>query len=119
VSRYVVKGFLEGCGFHIVETADPREALRLAGEELPHVILLDLVMPGMTGFEALDHLKRDPRTAGIPVVITTSKTLTEDERNRLDKAAAILSKADLSQQHIRATSERGLANVSGAAGTVS
>jgi CheY-like chemotaxis protein/anti-sigma regulatory factor (Ser/Thr protein kinase) len=118
-SRYVVIGLLEGCGFGIVETADPREALRLAQDEVPHVILLDLVMPGVTGFEVLDQLKRDPRTAGIPVVITTSKTLNEEERARLAKAAAILSKGDLTQERIVATIERSLAAVSLAAGAAS
>jgi CheY-like chemotaxis protein/anti-sigma regulatory factor (Ser/Thr protein kinase) len=119
MSRHVMNGFLDGCGFRIFETADPREALRLAGDELPHVILLDLIMPGLTGFEVLDQLKRDPRTAGIPVVITTSKTLSEDERNRLAKAAAILSKGDLTQERILATIERSLADVSLAAGAAS
>jgi signal transduction histidine kinase/CheY-like chemotaxis protein len=119
MSRYVLKGLLDGCGFRILETADPREALRLAGDESPHVILLDLVMPGMTGFEVLEQLKSEPRTASIPVVITTSKTLNEGERHRLAKAAAILSKADLTPQRIVAIIEQTLADVSMATGTLS
>ena len=119
MSRYVLKGLLDGCGFRILETADPREALRLAGDESPHVILLDLVMPAMTGFEVLEQLKSEPRTASIPVVITTSKTLNEDERHRLAKAAAILSKADLTPQRIVAIIEQTLADVSMATGTLS
>jgi CheY-like chemotaxis protein/nitrogen-specific signal transduction histidine kinase len=120
VSRYVMSAFLEGSGFRVLVATDAREALRLAGDESPHVILLDLIMPGMTGFELLDRLKSDPHTAGIPVVITTSKALDAEERQRLGKAAAILSKGDLTQQRILETIDRGLADVSvGAAETLS
>ena len=47
-------------------------AMRLAREEAPDLILLDVVMPGMTGFEMFDALKRDPRLANIPVVFVTA-----------------------------------------------
>ena len=54
-----------------VTAADGREAVRLARELQPHVILMDLVMPGLDGLEATKSLKADPETARIPVVAVT------------------------------------------------
>jgi CheY-like chemotaxis protein len=56
-------------------------------------VVLDLVMPGMDGFEILENLKADPETRHIPVVVHTSKTLRASDRERLgDKPAAIVGK---------------------------
>ncbi|MGH7538357.1 MAG: response regulator, partial [Gemmatimonadales bacterium] len=48
------------------------------------LVLLDLVMPEMDGFEFLDALRRRPDAAGIPVVVITAKDLTEEDRRRLN-----------------------------------
>lgn len=69
------------------------DGIREAKKERPNVIILDLNMPGMNGFEVLDALKTGARTKDIPVVICTSLVLTEEERLQLeDKTVAILSK---------------------------
>lgn len=60
--------------------------------------LLDLIMPDMSGFEMLDRLGSDPATHGIPVLVITSKVLTDAEQRRLSRAVAILSKASSSRQ---------------------
>ena len=66
---------------------------RLAHEERPQVIFLDLTCRSMTGFEVLAALKADPRTRDIPVIIHTSRPmLPEDERSGWPAAAAILPK---------------------------
>ena len=49
----------------------------------PSVVLVDLLMPDVDGFEVIDALRADPRTAAIPVVVLTAKSLTAQDRRRL------------------------------------
>lgn len=58
-------------GFAILVAHDGETGLALARQKKPHLILLDLLMPGKNGFEVLSELKKDPATAGIKVVILT------------------------------------------------
>ena len=58
--------------FEVLSAYDGRTALQIAGAELPDVILLDVMMPRMDGFEACRQLKANPRTADIPVVMVTA-----------------------------------------------
>ncbi len=74
---------LEGKGFKVVEARDGRQALAAAREQRPGLILLDLMMPVMDGFDTLQHLREDPRTATVPVVVLTAKDLTDEDRDRL------------------------------------
>ena len=61
----------------------------------PDVIILDLMMPKMDGFEVLDELRRRPDWQGIPVVIITAKDLTDEDRNRLNGGVErIIQKSD-------------------------
>jgi two-component system, sensor histidine kinase and response regulator len=63
---------LEFYGYQTVEVHSGREALALTKTELPDLILLDIMMPEMTGFETCKELKRDSRTASIPVIFVTA-----------------------------------------------
>ena len=64
--------YLQPAGFNVVECYDGVEALRLAKEIRPDVISLDLIMPGIDGWEVLARLKTDPTTSQIPVVMASS-----------------------------------------------
>jgi CheY-like chemotaxis protein len=93
-----VRNHLAGAPFVVTETGDPVQGLREARAERPDVIVLDLAMPEMSGFEVLDRLKEDPATMEIPVVVLTSKTLTDEERRRLaPRVRRILSKQALAE----------------------
>jgi DNA-binding response OmpR family regulator len=59
---------LSSLGYAIVNAYSGDEGLRAAVDSLPDVIILDLMMPNMSGFEVADSLKDDPRTAGIPIL---------------------------------------------------
>ena len=72
-------------------------------------------MPGLTGFEVLDDLRPRDATRGIPVIIRTSKVLTDDERRRLAPAAAILSKESPSREVALAQLREALARIGPAA----
>ncbi|HSW16471.1 MAG TPA: HD domain-containing phosphohydrolase [Ramlibacter sp.] len=65
------------------------KALEVArGAEPPDLILLDIMMPGMDGYEVCAQLKSDPRTAGIPIIFLTAMSGVEDEKRGLDLGAA-------------------------------
>jgi signal transduction histidine kinase/CheY-like chemotaxis protein len=85
--RSLFRGHLADTHFSVIEAADGAAGLTLAREERPGVIVLDLMMTGMNGFEVLKHLKADPATRTIPVIICTSKTLNEAEKNFLHQLA--------------------------------
>lgn len=75
---------VERNGWKASEAEDGRQGLaRLAGN-VPDVIVLDLMMPEMDGFEFLEELRRHPEWRGIPVVVVTSKDLTEEDHRRLN-----------------------------------
>ena len=98
IARYLVRNHLAGAPFVVTETGDPAQGLREARAERPDFIVLDLAMPGMSGFDVLARLKEDPATMDIPVVVLTSKTLTDEERRRLaPHARRILSKQALAE----------------------
>jgi len=67
----------EGCQVLVAETAEA--ALRLARTARPHLILMDVQLPGMTGYEAARQLRDDPSTAAIPVVAVTAQAMRGDE----------------------------------------
>ena len=70
---------LSMAGFTVSAAASGGEALRiLAGDDLPDIVLLDVQMPEVDGWETLSRLRGDPRTAGLPVVLCTVKGLPED-----------------------------------------
>ena len=98
ISRYLLKGVLGAGGYRLLEARGGNEGLRLAKEIKPDLIILDLSMPDLSGFEVLDLLKRDPETLQIPVVIYTSQRLEGGERERLQAAADIVPKETQSRE---------------------
>lgn len=93
-SRYLAQRLFHGTSFHIIE-ATSAEAVERARFEAPALIVLDLVMPSKSGFEVLDQLKSDEATMDIPVVIHTSKLLTEADIGRLgNRVLAVLPKGE-------------------------
>ena len=73
-------------GYEVVCAEDGEYALKMAREHKPDLILLDMILPKMSGPAVLDHLKKDPATADIPVVVLSS--LTEKNRQKLVEAGA-------------------------------
>ncbi len=71
--RELIKIKLKLYGFEIIEGSNGLEAIELAAREKPDLILLDLMMPKMDGFEACEKLKTDPKTAQIPILILTAR----------------------------------------------
>jgi two-component system phosphate regulon response regulator PhoB len=99
--RKAAETALKRHGFTVVAAADGEEALRLARAAPPDLVLLDLIMPRMQGFEVLRALKADPATAPIPVVILSNLGQDGDMKQAMDAGAAgYFVKANLSLQDL-------------------
>jgi len=75
---HVMKTALEKHGFKTMSAADGSECLTLVREIQPDLIFMDIVMPGLNGFQATRTLSRDPKTSSIPIVMVTTKNLESD-----------------------------------------
>lgn len=86
IARYVLRNLLSEFqhSFSVIEAGSGREGLEAARRELPDVVFLDLRMSDLSGFEVLDELRADPKTRDIPVVIHSSYTIRNAERERLN-----------------------------------
>jgi CheY-like chemotaxis protein len=86
---------LEPIGWQVTEAENGQVAVAAITAARPDVIILDLMMPKMDGFEFLDELHGRPDWQGIPVVIITAKDLTDEDRNRLNGGVErIIQKSD-------------------------
>ncbi len=83
-ARRLIRRILQSQGeFTIYEATNGREAIQLAKQKQPDVMILDLMMPEMDGFSVLDALKADENTESIAVIVVTAKELTPDEKAQL------------------------------------
>ena len=96
VTRYLVRQLLPRGVFDVREAKSGTEGLAQLLNEPPDVVLLDLKMPEMTGFELLDRISTETSLDPVPAIVLTSAILTQGERQRLARASRIMSKSDLS-----------------------
>lgn len=68
----LVTRWLEKTGYDVIAASDGQMALDLIRERLPHVVVLDIVMPKLSGVEVLRELRADPRSAAIPVILMSA-----------------------------------------------
>lgn len=71
--RHVLKSLLTGHGYEVITAESGEEGIAKARSELPDLILMDVVMPGLNGYQATRTLTRDPLTRNIPVIVCTTK----------------------------------------------
>ena len=81
---------IRGMAREVLRAYGGREAIEIARREIPDLIVLDLMMPDVSGFDVVDALCADPSTAGIPVVVVTASQVTPEERARLNGGIATL-----------------------------
>jgi signal transduction histidine kinase/DNA-binding response OmpR family regulator len=92
---------LSGLGFDIARAFSGVEGLQKAEERLPDVVILDLMMPGMSGMEVAGALKQNVRTANIPIVVLTSKEITNEDRLQLhDHVATLVPKGNSAREQL-------------------
>jgi two-component system cell cycle response regulator DivK len=92
-NRKIVKQLLAQTKYRLREATDGETGLRMAQEEAPDLILMDVQLPKMSGLEATRRLRADPQTAAIPIVVITSYALSGDaEKAKEAGATAYLAK---------------------------
>jgi len=86
------------------------EATQIAKQQKPDLIILDLMMPEANGFEVVEELKQDKRTAKIPIIIVTSKFLAPEEHHILKgHVLAVLEKSEFNHGNFLSEVHRALA----------
>ncbi|HEU4456703.1 MAG TPA: response regulator [Longimicrobium sp.] len=83
-TRARMRALLEKDGWKVSEAANGRAALESMERERPRLVLLDLMMPEMDGFEFADRMRRHPEWRSVPIVVVTSRDLSREERRRLN-----------------------------------
>jgi two-component system cell cycle response regulator DivK len=78
-NRRILRDLLTNAGYEIVQAEDGEEALKIAAAERPNLILMDIQLPVMDGYEATRRLKADPILRVIPIIVITSYALSGDE----------------------------------------
>ncbi len=100
-TRELMRRILEPDGWTVNEAENGRVALEAVGRSVPGLILLDLMMPEMDGFEFITELRANPAWASIPVIVVTAKDITRDEMLRLDgHVKKIVQKGALSREEL-------------------
>jgi len=82
-NRKLVRDVLQVKGYKTIETETAEEGIKLAIEQLPALILMDIQLPGMDGITALKQLKADAKTKSIPVIAVTASAMTYNRQTML------------------------------------
>ena len=110
ISLEILRQALLQAGYEVMIASDGRQGLEKALSESPDLILLDLLLPGLDGYEICARLKEDPRYASIPIVMLTGVFITPEDMQRglqlgaerfLIKADAYIAKPPVYEQLLR------------------
>jgi two-component system, cell cycle response regulator DivK len=83
-NRKLVRDVLKFKGYVVIEAETGEEGVRLALEQRPSLILMDIRLPGIDGVEALRRIRADATTRGIPIMAITASVMTEDRQKIMD-----------------------------------
>jgi two-component system chemotaxis sensor kinase CheA len=101
VVRELERSILEEAGYRVRIARDGREALATLTGDPPDLVVTDVDMPSLDGLELTRSIRADPRLAGLPVVVVTSKAAEADRRRAMDAGAdAYLVKGELDQRSL-------------------
>lgn len=92
--RVSTERVLKTAGYEVISAADGEQALQLVREECPALILLDVMLPKISGLEVLKILKNDPLISAIPVVMLTGLSQKNAKRMEIDGASDFFEKSD-------------------------
>jgi len=86
----MLEALLKPAGFGVLKAGSGQEGIDMARSEMPSLILLDLMMPGLSGFDVVEALRGEEATRSIPIMVLTAKTLTEDDKRALNGQVAAI-----------------------------
>ena len=86
-NRRILRDLLTSAGFEVIEAATGEDAVSLAAARLPDLILMDIQLPGIDGYEATRRIKADPALRAIPLIVVTSYALSGDDAKALAAGA--------------------------------
>jgi signal transduction histidine kinase/CheY-like chemotaxis protein len=115
VSRYLLRQLFPVHVGQVLEAVNGPEGVRFARDEQPQLIVLDLLMPGVGGFDVLDQLRSDSLTAGIPVIVCSAKPLNPEEEARIQRETAGFLRKKALSEGTGATELRNICNRAGLA----
>lgn len=99
VSMYILRELLDRPWLSLLEARSGQEALDAIYQEQPDAVILDLVMPGMDGFEVLRRLRAREESRQLPIIVCTSKSLTHQDKTQLENMrVGLISKADIASR---------------------
>ena len=87
-------------GYDVATASDGEEALQLIRSERPDMIVLDLIMPKLQGFDVLTILKQDALTSAIPVIVLSSLTQEQDKQEAMDLGAVAYFNKKIGRAHV-------------------
>lgn len=85
--RIHLRNHLESLGHRVIEAEGAQQGIDLAVAQQPDAILLDVVMPGVSGFQATRMMKKNPAISAIPVIMVTTKSSEPDRENAHENGA--------------------------------
>jgi CheY-like chemotaxis protein len=100
-------------GFRVLKTSNSGPALTLMGSEKPDVIILDIMMPEISGLDILRQMRRDPELANIPVVVVSAKSMPADIKNGMEAGASTYLTKPVGFLDLKEAVERALASRAG------
>jgi DNA-binding response OmpR family regulator len=83
----LLEAVLLAAGFEVLKTYDGKQAIEIVGKERPDLLLLDIMMPQLDGFQVCEILRKDPRNAGLPIIMATAKDKESDIVQALERGA--------------------------------
>jgi len=106
----LISKHLQFAGYTPVAAFGGQEALELARHHPPDIVVLDLMMPNVSGFDVVRHLRAAPQTAEIPIIVLTAKLLTMDDRVQLQgRVQQVMEKSAFEASNLLAEVKRSLA----------
>jgi signal transduction histidine kinase/DNA-binding response OmpR family regulator/CHASE3 domain sensor protein len=97
----LLESILQPAGFTVLRAAGGQEGVDMARASKPHLILLDLLMPNVTGFDVVAALQSDESTRSIPIMVLTSKHLTKEDKRQLNgQVAAVFERNSLASPEL-------------------
>jgi two-component system cell cycle response regulator DivK len=102
-NRRIIRDLLTSVGYELIEALDGEAGVRLAKEHRPDLILMDIQLPGLDGYEATRRIKADPELGAIPIVVVTSYALSGDDRKAKAAGCDAYVAKPFSPRHLLAT----------------